>query len=72
MALVDQTRDTLAIYDITDSGGPPGLTRWGNVVSTERLPFIARWSPDGRIILVNAYYAQDDLPKPPYLFPAGR
>lgn len=71
LALVNQTRDKLAIYDVTDFGGRPGLTRWGNVVSTERFPFIARWSPNGRFILTNAYYAGGDLPKPPFLFPAG-
>lgn len=71
LALVNQTRDTLAIYDIADVGGRPGLTRWGNVASTERFPFIARWSPDGHFILINAYYAGGGIPKPPYLFPAG-
>lgn len=71
LALVNQTRDTLAIYDVTDEAGRPGLIRWGNVVSTERFPFIARWSPDGRFILVNAYHADGDLPAPPYLFPAA-
>lgn len=71
LALVDQTRDTLAIYDVTDAGGRLGLTRWGNTVSTERYPFIARWSPDGRFILVNAYYAGGSMPKPPYLSPPG-
>ena len=71
LVLVNQTRDTLAIYDIADVGGRPGLTRSGNVVSTERFPFIARWSPDGHFILINAYYVGGALPKPPYLFPAG-
>ena len=71
LALVDQTRDTLAIYDLTDTGDRFGLTRWGNAIPTERYPFIARWSPDGRFILVNAYYAGGSLPKPPYLSPPG-
>ena len=71
LALVDQTRDRLAIYEVEDTGGRLGLVPWGNMVSTERYPFIARWSPDGRFILVNAYYAGGELPKPPYLIPTG-
>jgi hypothetical protein len=58
LALLNVTRPALSFVRFAD--GPYGgvtLTPWGNAIAVEKDPYVVRFTPDARHVLVNATYA---------------
>lgn len=60
LALLNVDNPALTFVRVADAGGQLTLTRWGNSVRVEKGPFLARFTPDGRHVLVNSSYAPID------------
>ena len=60
LALLNVDNPALTFVRVAAAGGQLGVTRWGNSVRVERGPFLARFTPDGRHVLVNSSYAAID------------
>lgn len=58
LALLDATAPAVSFVQVSDDGAR--LTRWGNAVGVEALPFLVRFTPDGRHVVVNATYGTAD------------
>ncbi len=71
LALLDATTPSVALFDVTASAGTLALKPWGDPVEVEKFPMIVAFAPDENYLFVNAYYAGDPVPKPPFGFPNG-
>ena len=71
LALLNGTARTLSLFDVISTPGSVSLQPWGDAVPIESTPMVAKFSPDGHYVFVNAYYAGGPMPPPPYNFPAG-
>jgi DNA-binding beta-propeller fold protein YncE len=58
LALVNSTTAEVSFARLTSQGT---LESWGNVVEVEKAPFIARFTPDGRHLIVNGLYWGADV-----------
>lgn len=58
LALTNNTAAELSFVQVT---GDRTVRAWGNVVKIEKSPYIARFTPDGRYILVNGLYWGADV-----------
>ncbi|OWW18845.1 hypothetical protein AYR66_03845 [Noviherbaspirillum denitrificans] len=61
LALVNETRGELSFVTVGGSPGARTLEALGNKVQVERAPYMARFTPDGRHVLVNALYWGPDI-----------
>jgi len=58
LALVNSTAAEVSFARLTGQGT---LEPWGNVVEVEKAPFMARFTPDGRHVIVNGLYWGADV-----------
>ena len=58
LALLDKTAAQVSFVKVAAEGA---LTRWGNAVSVGAAPFLVRWTPNGRYVLVNPAEAGADF-----------
>ena len=62
LALLDKTAAQVSFVQVAAEGAlTPTLTRWGNAVSVGAAPFLVRWTPNGRYVLVNPAEAGADF-----------
>ncbi|MDX2244182.1 MAG: hypothetical protein NW224_26210 [Leptolyngbyaceae cyanobacterium bins.302] len=58
LALVNETAAELSLAQVTSDRQ---LQPWGNVVKIEKAPYVAKFSPDGRHVIVNGLYWGADV-----------
>ena len=61
LALVNESRAEVSFVDVIDQGNNIRLQAWGNVVQAEKAPYMARFTSDGRHIIVNGLYWGADV-----------
>ncbi|MEM1255777.1 MAG: beta-propeller fold lactonase family protein [Cyanobacteria bacterium P01_H01_bin.21] len=61
LALVNESRGEVSFVDVIAQDNTIRLQAWGNVVQAEKAPYMARFTSDGRHIIVNALYWGADV-----------
>jgi DNA-binding beta-propeller fold protein YncE len=61
LALVNETKAELSFVKVVGSGSGLRTETFGNVVKIEKAPYMARFTPDGRHVIVNALYWGPDV-----------
>ena len=61
IGLVNESRGELAFVRMDTSAPTVQLTPWGNIVQTEKSPYMVRFTPDGRHAISNALYWGADV-----------
>ncbi|MEL6223639.1 MAG: hypothetical protein AAFR31_13480 [Cyanobacteria bacterium J06627_8] len=61
LALVNETAAEISFAQVAGQGGTPSLQLWGNVVKIEKAPYMARFTPDGRHLIVNNLFWGPDV-----------
>lgn len=62
LALVDVSNAQLSFVRFaTTANGDISLSRWGNALTVEKDPYLVRFTPDARHVLVNGSYASADF-----------
>ncbi|MEL6247568.1 MAG: hypothetical protein AAFR15_06090 [Cyanobacteria bacterium J06627_15] len=61
LALVNESAATVAFVQVQRQSNGWALELWGNVVQIEKAPYMARFTPDGRHLIVNALYWGGDV-----------
>ena len=61
LALVNESAAAVSFVEVQRQGDGWALEPWGNVVQIEKAPYMARFTPDGRHLIVNALYWGADV-----------
>ena len=61
LALVNEDAAEVAFAEVSVQGVTASLQPWGNVVQVEKAPYMARFTPDGRHLIVNNLYWGADV-----------
>ncbi|MEO0538093.1 MAG: hypothetical protein AAF215_30065 [Cyanobacteria bacterium P01_A01_bin.123] len=61
LALVNETAAEVSFVQLMIQGSIPTLQPWGNVVGIEKAPYMARFTPDGRHLIVNNLFWGPDV-----------
>ncbi|MGF1497579.1 MAG: hypothetical protein ACFB8W_12250 [Elainellaceae cyanobacterium] len=61
LALVNEDAAEVAFAEVSVEGVTASLQPWGNVVQVEKAPYMARFTPDGRHLIVNNLYWGADV-----------
>ncbi len=61
LALVNETAASVDFIEVAGDGGAPRLQRWGGTVRIEKAPYMARFTPDGRHLIVNNLFWGADV-----------
>jgi len=61
LALVNATTVEVSFARLNRQGNTLSLEPWGNAVQVEKAPFMARFTPDGRHVIVNGLYWGADV-----------
>lgn len=61
LALVNATTIEVSFARLSRQGNTFTVQPWGNVVQVEKAPFMARFTPDGRHVIVNGLYWGPDV-----------
>lgn len=61
LALVNETAGAVDLMEVTGEPVTPTLRRWGGTVKIEKAPYMARFTPDGRHLLVNNLFWGADV-----------
>ncbi|WP_445638114.1 Lactonase family protein [Nostoc sp. DSM 114161] len=61
LALVNTTTAEISFAKVVGKDSNLGLESWGNVVKIEKAPYIARFTPDGRHLIVNNLFWGADV-----------
>lgn len=61
LALVNEPEAEIAFVQVIPQGNSWELQPWGNVVQAEKAPYMARFTPDGRYVIVNGLYWGADV-----------
>ncbi|MEP0935855.1 hypothetical protein [Leptolyngbya sp. FACHB-8] len=61
LALVNATTVEVSFARLNRQGNTLSLEPWGNVVKVEKAPFMARFTPDGRHVIINGLYWGPDV-----------
>jgi DNA-binding beta-propeller fold protein YncE len=61
LALVNETAAEVSFARVTARNETWELQAWGNVVQAEKAPYMARFTPDGRHVMVNGLYWGADV-----------
>jgi len=61
LALVNATTVEVSFVRLNRQGNTLSLEPWGNAVQVEKAPFMARFTPDGRHVIVNGLYWGPDV-----------
>jgi hypothetical protein len=61
LALVNETAAEVSFVQVIDSTDFISLQAWGNTVQIAKAPYMARFTPDGRYVIVNNLYWGSDV-----------
>ncbi|MEM6255985.1 MAG: beta-propeller fold lactonase family protein [Cyanobacteria bacterium P01_D01_bin.156] len=61
LVLVNETSAEVSFVQVMPQGNGWQLQPWGNVVKAEKAPYMARFTPDGRYVIVNGLYWGADV-----------
>ncbi|MBW4554771.1 MAG: lactonase family protein [Trichormus sp. ATA11-4-KO1] len=61
LALVNETTAAVSFTKVMRQGANLTLEPWGNIVQIEKAPYMARFTPDGRHVIVNNLYWGADV-----------
>ncbi|NEQ96458.1 MAG: lactonase family protein, partial [Cyanothece sp. SIO2G6] len=61
LTLVNETTAKVSFVQVIPQGNSWEIQPWGNVVQAEKAPYMARFTPDGRYLLVNGLYWGADV-----------
>lgn len=61
LALVNETAAEVSFAQVVNQGAELAVQPWGNVVQIEKAPYIAKFTPDGRHVIVNNLFWGTDV-----------
>ena len=61
LVLLNATKPALSFVRVSSNGNNTVLTRVGNAVGVDKAPFLAKFTPDGRHVVVNGSYGAGDV-----------
>ena len=61
LTLVNEPKAEVSFVQVSGQGNTISLQPWGNVVQAEKAPFMARFTSDGRHVIVNGLYWGADV-----------